>query len=104
MTLSTQDLATLIAAGVPIAGDEQGIAFAGFASLVPILKNILEGTQEVKLRDAIRGWLIALRDHYPPTFQKHFQCEPFLTLLSGPIEGRDIKLRRIALSHLAKIA
>ena len=104
MALTSKDYALLAAAGIPITAREIEVSFTGFDAVVPVLINALNGDPEPKVRDAIRGWLIALRDHYPPIFQKYFQDTVFLSLLNGPVEGRDIKLRRIALSHLGKIA
>lgn len=104
MTLTNEEYAVLVAAGIPITANESAVSFAGFEQLVPVVLKALTEPCEPKVRDAIRGWLLALRDHYPPTFQKHFQDTKFLALLNGAVEGRDIKLRRIALSHLGKIA
>lgn len=104
MALTNKEYALLAAAGIPITSGEATISFTGFDKVVPVLINALSDNPEPKVRDAIRGWLIAVRDHYPPVFQKYFQDALFLLLLNGPVEGRDIKLRRIALSHLGKIA
>lgn len=51
--------------------------------------------------DAIEGYLIAFRDHYPTYFKKMFP--DFEKTLPTDLNGRQIKLRRIALSNLAKL-
>ena len=104
VTISKQDWATIAAAGIPITHEGAVLNFAGFENLVPVLLKVLDADNQPKLYDSIRGWLIALRGHYPSLYQQYFQDLRFSKVVEGPVLGRDIKLRRIALSHLGKIA
>ena len=105
MSMSTAELSLLIAAGVPLAGEHDVLVHPiDFAALRPAILNILASSPDPKVCDALRGWMIAVRDHYPTIFGRYFQGPEIQKLIESPVTGRDIKLRRIALSHLGKIA
>jgi hypothetical protein len=104
MTLSKQDFEALMGAGVPLAGERSTSVPLDFGTLSEIMCRALDDKSDPKTCDAVRGWLIALRDHYPEIFSKFFARPQLLIALSGPVTGRDIKLRRIALSRIGKIA
>ena len=91
-------------AGVPLAGERGPVSGIDFAEISAILQGSLDHESDPKTRDAIRGWLIAIRDHFPSIYAQFFKGDVFLRILAGPVTGRDIKLRRLALSHLGKVA
>ena len=75
MTLSQKDKEDLIAAGVPLTGahDKQSITVPiDFGKISEIIDRALDDNSDPKIRAAI----------------------------NPPVTGRDIKLRRIALSHI----
>jgi hypothetical protein len=104
MTLSQQDFEHLLAAGVPLAGQRATSLSIDFEKISEIMCRALDDRSDPKTYDAIRGWLIAMRDHYPSIFSKFLAKPQLAAALDGPVTGRDIKLRRIALSHIGKIA
>lgn len=104
MAFKDNDLDTLMAAGVPLAGERDVSSPIDFALISEILVSGLDETVDAKTRDSIRAWLLALRDHYPTIFKQFFGDPKLLAELRSPLSGRDIKLRRIALSHLGKVA
>ena len=103
MAISQEEIRILAALGVPLSDDHSDVGVVDFKIAAEILKKIARTESEGRLRDAARAWLIAVCDHYPTLYSKHFTAPELLTLASGPRTGRDIKLRRLALSHLGKI-
>ena len=53
-------------------------------------------------RDCLQALLFALRDHYPSVFGKFQRLKSCRELLAGPVTGKIIKLRRIALAGLSR--
>jgi hypothetical protein len=105
VSISISDLNLLIAAGIPLAGEHEASGHpVDFAALRSVMLKILAASPEPKMFDALRGWMIAVQDHYPTIFDRYFQGPEIQKLIESPVTGRDIKLRRIALSHLGKIA
>jgi hypothetical protein len=103
MTKAEWDM--LIAAGIPLAGEHEAPGQSvDFSALRHVILNVLASGPEPKIRDAIRGWLIAMRDHFPTRFARHSHGPELAKLIEAPVTGRDIKLRRIALNHLGKIS
>ena len=101
---SHDDIELLLSAGVPLAGERKDLLSLDFAVVSEAVIRVLDSTSEEKPRDAIRGWLIALNDHYPTLFARHFSSPKIIAAIASPRTGRDIKLRRLALSHLRDVA
>jgi len=104
LSISQEEITILAALGLPLSDDHSGAGAVDFKIGSEILRKISLTESEGRLRDAARAWLIAVCDHYPALYSKHFTTPELLMLASGPRTGRDIKLRRLALSHLGKIA
>lgn len=83
--------------------DRMSAALAGLAA------SELGASERARLRDALGGLLMAVRDHYPKVFGELARGEGFAalsrwawrSLQSDP--GRMLKLRRIALANLAEV-
>lgn len=104
MAFTQQEFEELMAAGLPLAGERPVRVTPDFARLSKILKYNLANPMDPKTRDAIRAWLLALRDHYPTIFAQFFVDPQLLSQIQPPVTGRDIKLRRIAIRHLSRVA
>ena len=104
MPLTQQDYEELTAAGVPLAGNHRPAGLIDYVKIATVFHKVLDDKSDPKTCDAIRGWLIALRDHYPAIFATFFTDPRILATISSPITGRDIKLRRMALKHIGKFA
>ena len=104
LSISQEEISVLAALGLPLSDDHSDVGVVDFKIAADILRKISRTESEGRLRDAARAWLIAVCDHYPSLYSKYFASPELLTLAFGPRTGRDIKLRRLALSHLGKIA
>lgn len=96
----------LVAAGVPLrlpqsAEPPQFVDGSVRAALALVVDSGL--TDNGRERDALVAWLGALRDHFPSRFAlvAALPSSRLEELRSGVDRGRYIKLRRIALAHLA---
>jgi len=104
LSITQEEISFLAALGLPLSDDHSDVGEVDFKIAADILRKISRTESEGRLRDAARAWLIAVCDHYPPLYSKYFAAPELLTMASGPRTGRDIKLRRLALSHLGKFA
>jgi hypothetical protein len=100
----------LIAVGVPLfstnspgsAVDGKSVNWKNIATAtMKAIRHTLSEREEI----ALRSWMVALRDHYVTTFNRHFS-DPIFTVFmtSKKIDGRHIKLRRIAANSLSRVA
>jgi len=97
----------LCRAGVPEAGHERGPVPA--ESLTAAIRDVSADPASLDdvQRDALHAWLGAFRDHWPRAFRE-IGGPPARDLLRafdrGPVDrNRYLKLRRIALAHLAEV-
>jgi hypothetical protein len=62
------------------------------------------GQQDVeRKRDGLRALLLALSSHFPQLYRRHLAVsEPVRRLAEAPIDGRILKLQRIARENLAR--
>ena len=104
LSISQEEISILAALGLPLSDVHSDVGVVDFKIAAEIFRKISRTESEGRLLDAARAWLIALCDHYPALYSKHFATPELQSLTSGPRTGRDIKLRRLALSHLGKIA
>ena len=104
MSLHDDELEILLNAGVPIAGSREKLSISDLDRIRAIISKALKDQDDPKLKDACLGWLRAMRDHYPTLYGKHLNTPDIALCLNREINGREIKLRRLALSHISKVA
>lgn len=63
-------------------------------------------TLDAPAHEALVAWLNALRDHWPSRFRSLVDDEPVARLenLTARDQDRFLKLRRIAIDHLSRVA
>jgi hypothetical protein len=95
----------LIAAGVPLFSSDRTHSAVEWTSVAEAAIKAVENQLTERENIALRSWMIALKDHYTTTFNQYFLDQKLIAFMDGkPIDGRHIKLRRIAASSLSKVA
>lgn len=97
------DWDVLIACGVPLSASRGSRPLnLSIEQLVEQLPLAVLNFQTEREQEALQAFLMALRDHYPSLFKKHFaKLVQNRGLLPKVPNGRVIKLRRLALERLA---
>jgi hypothetical protein len=95
----------LIAAGVPLFSSSRSQEVIDWKKVATTAMNAINQQLTEREDVALRSWMIAMRDHYGTTYKLHF-ADPIFTdfVARVAIDGRHIKLRRIAASSLSKVA
>ncbi len=95
----------LIAAGVPLLSSDLSYRSIDWKSVAAVTRLATQSELKDREEFALRSWLIALRDHYSSTYVAHFSDSKIDHFINAkPIDGRLIKLRRLACSRLSKVA
>lgn len=96
----------LIAAGVPLFADNVALLTLSWEQLSVMVKFAIQSRSlSYREDEALQGWLIALRDHYHSTYSFQFNDAIIRKFVDKrPLDGRLIKLRRLASSRLSKVA
>ena len=101
----TIDWDLLIAAGVPLFSSSRSHVAVDWKKVATETMKAIDHQLSEREDIALRSWMIALRDHYVTTYNQHFLDPIFSAFIARkPIDGRHIKLRRIAASDLSKLA
>lgn len=73
------------------------------SSLHSSLQQSPSSTEKNRYEEALSALLLALQNHFPSFFKKHYAKSPWVkTLLTQAISGRVIKLSRMSLARLAE--
>lgn len=93
----------LAALGAPLMSEERQAFPRTIDALQREIARALTAPRTERQQEALIALLAALRDHYPQVFARCYRRSPQVQdLLETPIQGRLIRLRRLAASALAE--
>ena len=100
----------LCALGLPLTGSMHDGVAPGADELVQQVGLALlelergEGGQDgERKREALGALILAIANHFPDVYRRHFEGSELVRgIVEGPVDGRAIKLQRIARDRLAR--
>lgn len=96
----------LVRAGVPLSETDRAAADAAPPRIASVFREWVRawmGSASEREREALQGYVVALRDHFPSFFTEEWKRSAAVgQALRLPVTGRIVKLRRIAIALQAR--